>query len=68
LVLAEAMRCGIAVMGVNAGGVPEIIEDNQTGLLFEWGITDQLAGHLEHLFREPAFKNDLRFQLNCEMP
>ena len=59
LVLAEAMRCGIAVMGVNAGGVPEIIDDKQTGLLFEWGNTDQLAGHLEHLFREPAFKNQL---------
>src|SRR5258706_2304497 len=59
LVVIEAMRCGIAVMGVNAGGVPEIIDHNQTGLLFEWGNTNQLAGQLEHLFSDPAFKNGL---------
>jgi glycosyltransferase involved in cell wall biosynthesis len=59
LVVIEAMRCGITVMGVNAGGVPEIIDHNQTGLLFEWDNTDQLAGQLEHLFKDPAFKNDL---------
>ena len=59
LVVIEAMRCGIAVMGVNAGGVPEIIDHNKTGLLFEWGNTDQLASQLEQLFSDPAFKNDL---------
>src|SRR5258706_9602678 len=59
LVVIEAMRCGIAVMGVNAGGVPEIIDHNQTGLLFEWGNTDQLAGQLEHLFNDHAFRKDL---------
>jgi glycosyltransferase involved in cell wall biosynthesis len=59
LVIIEAMRCGIAVMGVNAGGVPEIIDHNQTGLLFEWGNSDQLASQLEHLFRDSAFKNGL---------
>lgn len=59
LVVIEAMRCGIAVMGVNAGGVPEIIDHNQTGLLFEWGNTNQMAGQLEHLFSDPTFKNDL---------
>lgn len=35
LVLPEAMRAGIAVIGSNAGGVPEIIEHGKTGLLFE---------------------------------
>lgn len=35
LVLPEAMRCGVAVIGSNAGGVPEIIEHGKTGLLFE---------------------------------
>lgn len=34
LVLPEAMRAGIAVIGSNAGGVPEIIDHNKTGLLF----------------------------------
>lgn len=56
LVLIEAMRCGVAVMGVRAGGVPEIIDHDQTGLLFEWDNTDQLADQLEQLFRDPDYR------------
>ena len=59
LVVIEAMRCGVAVMGVNAGGVPEIIDHEKTGLLFEWDNTDQLAGQLEYLFNNPSIKNSL---------
>jgi glycosyltransferase involved in cell wall biosynthesis len=35
LTLPEAMRAGVAVIGSNCGGVPEIIEHEKTGLLFE---------------------------------
>ncbi|MEC4678759.1 MAG: glycosyltransferase family 4 protein [Nitrospirota bacterium] len=35
LVLIEAMRVGVPVVGTNRGGVPEIIEHEMTGLLFE---------------------------------
>jgi len=35
LVLPEAMRVGVAVIGSNSGGVPEIIDHDKTGLLFE---------------------------------
>lgn len=35
LVLPEAMRAGTTVIGTNCGGVPEIITDGETGLLFE---------------------------------
>jgi glycosyltransferase involved in cell wall biosynthesis len=35
MVLIEAMAMGIPVIGTNAGGVPEIIEDWGNGLLFE---------------------------------
>jgi len=59
LVLAEAMRCGIAVMGVNAGGVPEIIDDTQTGLLFEWGNTDQTGRSSRTFIQGACLKNDL---------
>ena len=34
LVLPEAMRAGIAVIGSDRGGVPEIIDHRETGLLF----------------------------------
>ena len=46
LVLPEAMRCGIAVVGSNAGGVREIIDHNETGLLFEPKNADDLKAQL----------------------
>jgi glycosyltransferase involved in cell wall biosynthesis len=47
LVLIEAMRSGVAVVGSNAGGVPEIIEDGVSGLLFEPGNAADLAAKLK---------------------
>lgn len=43
LVLAEAMHAGVAVIGTNSGGVPEIIEHGKTGLMFEFGNVDELC-------------------------
>ncbi len=48
LVLIEAMRNGVAVIGTNAGGVPEIIDDGKTGLLIE---PDDAAGLEQCLLR-----------------
>lgn len=53
LVLPEAMRAGTAVVGTNAGGVPEIIEDGKTGLLFTPEQSDELADCLEKLINNP---------------
>jgi glycosyltransferase involved in cell wall biosynthesis len=49
LVLVEAMRAGTAVVGTNAGGVPEIIRHNETGMLYEPGNEAQLAECLAEL-------------------
>ncbi len=43
LVLIEAMHVGIPVIGSDRGGVPEIIDDGKTGLLFESGNADSLS-------------------------
>ena len=43
LVLIEAMATGIPVIGTNAGGVPEIIDDSVNGLLFEPVNADTLG-------------------------
>lgn len=59
LVLAEAMRCGVAVIGTNAGGVPEIIEDGVTGLLFSPEDAAHLARQLEHLARNDTLRSQL---------
>lgn len=49
LVLPEAMRAGTAVIGTNCGGVPEIIIDGETGLLFESDDAIGLEKALERL-------------------
>ncbi len=52
LVLPEAMRAGIAVIGSNAGGVPEIIEHGKTGLLFEPKNADDLKEQILKLYTD----------------
>lgn len=59
LVLIEAMRAGTAVIGTNAGGVPEIISHNETGMLFEPGNARQLAGQLSELCHDEAKRQRL---------
>lgn len=53
LVLIEAMRCGNAVIGTNAGGVPEIIKHEQTGLLIPPEDADALAQALRFYYQHP---------------
>lgn len=59
LVLAEAIHMGVAVMGTNAGGVPEIIKHEQTGLLFEPGDHTELANGLKRLHEDPELRASL---------
>ena len=56
LVLVEAMRAGVAIIGTNSGGVPEIIIDNETGLLIPPGDGSALADALTRLYEDEAFK------------
>lgn len=50
LVVIEAMCSGVAVIGSDAGGVPEIIENDISGLLFESGNADALTEKIELLY------------------
>ncbi|MCW8886453.1 MAG: glycosyltransferase family 4 protein [Motiliproteus sp.] len=59
LVLPEAMRAGVAVIGSNAGGVPEIIDDGINGLLFEAGNSQNLEEAIKRYYQQPAFKERL---------
>ena len=56
LVLAEAMRMGVAVIGANGGGVPEIIDHEKTGLLFEPGDSKSLTVAIEKLVSDPLLR------------
>ncbi len=56
LVLVEAMRAGVSVIGTNAGGVPEIIDHGETGLLFPWGDAEALAEHIKKNIEDTPFR------------
>lgn len=59
LVLPEAMRCGVCVIGSNRGGVTEIINDGYTGLLFKSENSSSLCKQLIRLYKEPELRNTL---------
>jgi len=56
LVLVEAMRSGVAVIGTDAGGVPEIIEHRKTGMLVSPGDASGLAELLVELYHNDKLK------------
>ncbi|MBT8118490.1 MAG: glycosyltransferase family 4 protein, partial [Gammaproteobacteria bacterium] len=59
LVLPEAMRAGVAVIGSDKGGVPEIIAHQKTGLLFESENAESLYQQIAQLYDDPAMKQRL---------
>lgn len=59
LVLIEAMQVGTAVIGSNSGGVVEIIDDGENGLLFEALNAGSLAEKIEYLIKNDKYRKDI---------
>ena len=59
LVLIEAMKCGVCILGSNSGGPLEIIDDEKTGLLFESMISDSLYKKLFLIIKNKELKETL---------
>jgi len=57
--LVEGAACGLPNLGANADGIPEIILDHRTGLLFEPGNYRDLAEKMLELARNPSLRRDL---------
>ncbi len=54
--LMEAMACGCACVATRVGGVPELVEDGHTGLLFEAGDASRLATLVGRLADDPELR------------
>jgi glycosyltransferase involved in cell wall biosynthesis len=52
LVLAEALLAGSAVVGTAAGGIPEVVVDERTGLIAQDGSAEDLARQIERLLTD----------------
>ncbi|OYD17115.1 hypothetical protein CH333_01900 [candidate division WOR-3 bacterium JGI_Cruoil_03_44_89] len=50
-VIIEAMSCGLPVVAINSGGVPEIVVDNVTGILVPPGDISALADAILYIKR-----------------
>ena len=59
LVVIEAQCLGIPVIGTNAGGVPEIIDDGENGLLVTPEDPEALAGAILRLYDDTRLRNDI---------
>ena len=56
LVLAEALLAGSAVVGTAAGGIPEIVVDERTGLIAKDGDAQDLARQIERLLTDGTLR------------
>jgi glycosyltransferase involved in cell wall biosynthesis len=59
MALVEAMAKGIPIVCARIGGLPEIVEDGHTGLLYEPGNADQLAGCIKQLWDDQKLSERL---------
>ncbi|MGE5381639.1 MAG: glycosyltransferase family 4 protein [Methylocystaceae bacterium] len=59
MVVLEAMASGLPVIGVDTGGVSELITNGLNGLTFTHGDSEQLARQLELLIENPRLRHFL---------
>jgi glycosyltransferase involved in cell wall biosynthesis len=63
VVIYENQQMGTPTVGTNAGGIPELIRDGETGYLFEMGDADGLAARvIGHFARPPESRRRMRFE------
>lgn len=55
----EAMAAGLPIVASRVGGVPDVVEDQKSGILFEPGDVDGLARALLALLRDPARRRQM---------
>ena len=56
-VLAEAMACGVLVIGSDSGAIPEVI--GNAGIIFREGNVEELQSHLLNLMTMPELRRTL---------
>lgn len=62
LTLVEALLAGSAVVGTPAGGIPEVVQNGQTGLLARDGDAEDLADKLALLLADSPLRSRLTAQ------
>jgi len=68
LVLLEAAACGVPAVGTNAGGIPEVILDGETGFIAPVGDIARLTDRTLKILKNPELKKRMgeKAQLRAE--
>jgi len=61
MVIAQAMAASKPVVATRVGGVPEMVSDGETGILYDAGNVLELADALVRLFQDES----VRFEMGC---
>ena len=59
IVLLEAMACGKPVVASNVGGIPFVVEEGKTGLLFESGNVEDLADKIMTILKNEKLREKM---------
>ncbi|MBI5667988.1 MAG: glycosyltransferase [Chloroflexi bacterium] len=62
-VVLESLACGTPVAGFKVGGIPDMIQQGQTGILVDMGDTRQMAVAVGQMLADAAHHEQMR--LNC---
>lgn len=54
-VTVEGMLSCMTMIGANRGGTVELIEDNKTGLIYEWGDVTELSQKIQYLYENREY-------------
>lgn len=60
IVFIEAQACDVAVIGTRVGGIPDVIQHEETGLLIEPKNSEQITTALKHLLGNQDLRERLR--------
>ena len=59
MAIAEAMICGLTVVATSVGGIPEIVINEETGLLVRSNDSKAMAKHIEYLIMNPSIRRKM---------
>ena len=58
-VISQAMACGLPVIASRVGGIPDMVEDGRTALLFGFGDVAACAAHLRRMLDDDDFRSEV---------